>query len=190
MLTPLELAAAAARPEGAFVWSDFEWLRAIWPGRIVAKGVLTGEDGQRAADAGLDGVIVSNHGGRTLDGLEPTLRVLPEVVAAVPQGMTVLLDSGVRRGTDVIKALSLGADAVLIGRTYMLALSCGEAGVSRMLSLLENDLKSSLATLGCATPAELGPAFVRTPGEWLWHKGMAVPGEMRHQSEILRHGGG
>jgi isopentenyl diphosphate isomerase/L-lactate dehydrogenase-like FMN-dependent dehydrogenase len=165
-MSPLELAAAAARADGAFRWPDFKWLREIWSGPILAKGILTADDARRAVDCGIEGLIVSNHGGRTLDGLEATLRALPEVVAAVPSQFTVLLDSGVRRGPDVIKALCLGARAVLIGRPYMLALSCGEPGIARMLSLLETDLRHSLATLGCGSLAELSRELVRTPADW------------------------
>jgi isopentenyl diphosphate isomerase/L-lactate dehydrogenase-like FMN-dependent dehydrogenase len=166
MMTPLELTAAAAKPDGSFRWADFQWLREAWPGAIVAKGILTADDARRAVDCGAQGLIVSNHGGRTVDGLEPTLRALPEVVAAVPNRVAVFLDGGVRRGPDVIKALCLGARAVLIGRAHLLALSCGEAGISRMLSLLETDLRNSMATLGCSAVTELNGDFVRVPAGW------------------------
>ena len=163
---PADMAAGAAHPDGNFCWADCKWLRDAWPGNIIAKGILTVADARRAVDCGFEGLIVSNHGGRTLDGVEASLRALPEVIAAVPSETAVLLDSGVRRGTDVLKALCLGARAVLIGRPYMFALSYGEAGVSRLLSLLEADVRQSLATLGCASLTELNREFVRTPADW------------------------
>ena len=166
---------ASVQPDSAFRWADFEWLRQVWPGNIVVKGILTGDDARRAVDCGAKGLIVSNHGGKTIDGLEATLRVLPEVVAAVPGDVAVLMDGGVRRAPDVIKALCLGARAVLIGRPYMFALSYGEAGVSRMLELLEDDLHKSLKTLGCASVAQLGREFVRVPAEWRTDASSAIP---------------
>jgi isopentenyl diphosphate isomerase/L-lactate dehydrogenase-like FMN-dependent dehydrogenase len=165
-MRPLDVAAASKRPDSTFRWSDFRWLRDAWRGNIVVKGILTASDARHAIDCGVEGLVVSNHGGRTLDGIEASLRALPEVVAAVPSSVTVLLDSGVRRGTDVIKALCLGARAVLIGRPYMFALSCGEAGVARMLALLEDDLRQSQAALGCASAAELTRDLVRVPADW------------------------
>lgn len=161
-----DLTVASARPDSQFHWRDFHWLRDLWPGNIVAKGVLTAGDARRAVDSGVNGIIVSNHGGRTMDGLEASLRALPEVAAAVPTQIAVLLDGGIRRAPDVLKALCLGARAVLIGRPYMFALSHGEAGVARMLELLETDLRLSLATLGCASPSELHRDLVRVPAEW------------------------
>ena len=157
---------ASVQPDSSFRWADFKWLRAAWPGVIVAKGILTADDARRAVDCGVKGLIVSNHGGKTIDGLEASLRVLPEVVSAVTGDIAVLMDGGVRRGADVIKALCLGARAVLIGRPYMFALSCGEPGVTRMLELLEDDLHKSLKTLGCGSVAELSDEFVRAPVGW------------------------
>lgn len=166
-MEPADIAAAAARPDAQFHWDDFGWIRALWPGPVLAKGVLTAQDASRALSCGVDGIIVSNHGGRTLDGLEPTLRALPEVVAAVPSSVPVLLDSGIRRGSDVIKALCLGAKAVLIGRPYMFALSGGEPAVARLLALFDSEMSQCLAALGCASPGGLGPQFVRAPAEWM-----------------------
>lgn len=161
-----ELGASARQPGSYFTWADIEALRASWAGKLVVKGVLTGADARRADDCGADGIVVSNHGGRTVDGIEASLRALPEVAAAAPKGMTILLDSGVRRGNDVIRALCLGAHAVMIGRPYMFALSHGEAGVVRLLELIEDDLHRTLAGLGCGSAAELGPQFVRLPQGW------------------------
>src|ERR1700722_6175241 len=112
-------------------WSELAWLREMWPGRLVVKGILTASDACRAADAGADGVIVSNHGGRQLDGVQAALRALPGVVAGSPANLEVLLDGGVRRGVDVLKALALGARAVLIGRPYWWGLAVnGRNGVA------------------------------------------------------------
>jgi isopentenyl diphosphate isomerase/L-lactate dehydrogenase-like FMN-dependent dehydrogenase len=161
-----DIAEAASRADAHFRWSDFKWLREVWPGAIVAKGVLTCTDAGRAIAAGADGIIVSNHGGRTLDGLEASLRALVEIVPAVPADFPVLMDGGIRRATDVIKAICLGARAVLIGRPYMFALSDGEAGVRRLCALMDQDLRQSLAALGCSRLEELDRTFVRTPSEW------------------------
>src|SRR5262249_55713538 len=119
--------------ESAVTWNDLDWIREEWKGPIVAKGVHTAEDACRAADRGVDGIVVSNHGGRQLDGVAATIRVLPEVLAAVGDRIEVLLDGGIRRGSDIVKALSLGAKAVLIGRAYVYGLSAaGREGVTRI----------------------------------------------------------
>ena len=122
-------------------WDDIEWIRANWEGPMVVKGVMGAEDARRAVDAGADGIVISNHGGRQLEGAPATIDVLPEIVAEVGGDTTILLDSGVRRANDVARAVALGADAVLIGRmsVYGLALG-GEAGVTRMLDLLHQEL--------------------------------------------------
>lgn len=136
----------------AKTWADLTWLREQWDGPLVLKGVLHPDDARRAADAGVDGIVVSNHGGRQIDGEIASLDALPEVVAAVGDQMTVLLDSGVRTGSDVIKALALGADAVLIGRPYVYGLGiAGEAGVTHVLRslLAEFDLSMALAGARC-----------------------------------------
>jgi L-lactate dehydrogenase (cytochrome) len=126
----------------AFNWGDMPWIRALWKGPIVVKGVLTAEDAQRALDHGAAAVVVSNHGGRQLDGAPATLRVLPEIVKAVHGKAEVLLDSGIRRGSDVVKALCLGARAVLCGRAYAYGLAAaGEAGVACALEILRADLE-------------------------------------------------
>src|SRR6478752_6349763 len=133
-------------------WEDFAWIRAAWGGPIVAKGVHTADDARRAIDAGAAAVVVSNHGGRQLDGVAPTLRVLPEVVAAVNGQAEVLFDSGIRRGSDVVKALALGARAVLIGRAYAYGLgAAGGAGVTRAIDILRADVVRTMKLLGCAS---------------------------------------
>lgn len=133
-------------------WDEVDWLRGIWPGKLVVKGVLTDVDALRAVDHGADGVIVSNHGGRQLDGSAATMHALPEVVAAVGASVEVLLDGGVRRGVDVIKAIALGAKAVMIGRPYWWGLSlAGRAGVTNVLEILRRELDIALALTGRPT---------------------------------------
>jgi len=156
-------AIGATAPPGArpVQWDDFDWIRAAWDGPLVIKGIMTADDARRAVDAGADAIVVSNHGGLTLDGVAPTLRALPDVVNAVSGQIEVLLDGGVRSGRDVAKAIALGARAVLVGRPYVMGLAVGgEAGVSRILELLREDVDRSLAFLGCGCPAELGPTHV------------------------------
>jgi isopentenyl diphosphate isomerase/L-lactate dehydrogenase-like FMN-dependent dehydrogenase len=151
----------------AFSWEDMRWIREIWPGPIIFKGVLTGEDARRAVDEGAAAVVVSNHGGRQLDGAPASLRALVEVVGAVAGRAEVLIDSGIRRGTDIIKAICLGARAVLVGRAYVYGLAAaGEAGVARALQILRADLERTLALLGCPSISGLDRSYVDLPAEW------------------------
>lgn len=130
-------------------WEDVEWLRSRWSGPLVVKGILTAEDARRAVDCGADAVVVSNHGGRQLDGVPATLAVLGEVRGAVGPDREVLLDGGVRRGSDVVRAVALGADAVLVGRPYLYGLAVGgEQGVRRVLELLREELARTMILLG------------------------------------------
>lgn len=156
-------------------WEDFAWVREAWSGHIMVKGVLTAEDALRAVDVGVDGIVVSNHGGRQLDGVHATLEVLPEVVDAVAGRAEVLLDGGIRTGTDVLKALSLGARAVLVGRPWMYALgAAGEAGVTRLLKNFRTELERDMQLMGCAKVKELGPDCVDAPPEWFArHRGVS-----------------
>jgi len=148
-------------------WADLGWIRETWKGPIVVKGVLTAEDARRAVDEGVQAVVVSNHGGRQLDGVSATLRALPEVVSAVGGRAEVLMDGGIRRGSDIVKALSLGARAVLVGRAYAYGLGAGGgAGVARAVEILRSDLARTLKLLGCASTAELGPSYVEVPTDW------------------------
>jgi (S)-mandelate dehydrogenase len=125
-------------------------LRSRWPHRLLAKGILTAQDAVLAVESGADGVIISNHGGRVVDGTRAPIEILPEVVDAVGERATVIVDSGFRRGTDIVKALALGAKAVLIGRATLYGTAAGgEAGAARVLSLLEQEIDRSLALLGC-----------------------------------------
>jgi L-lactate dehydrogenase (cytochrome) len=135
-----------------FTWSDIEWMKGEWPGSLLVKGVLTGSDAVAARNAGADAIIVSNHGGRALDGAPATMTVLPEVVAAVGPGTEVLLDGGVRRASDVAKALCLGARAVLIGRPFLYGLAfAGQPGVERIIEIFRVELVRTMKLMGCAT---------------------------------------
>jgi isopentenyl diphosphate isomerase/L-lactate dehydrogenase-like FMN-dependent dehydrogenase len=157
----------AALAEAAVTWADLRWIREIWRGPIVVKGVLTGDDARHAMDAGAAAISVSNHGGRQLDGVPASLRALPEVVEAVKGRIEVLMDGGIRRGSDIAKAICMGARAVLCGRAYAYGLAAaGEAGVDRAIEILRADLERTLRLLGCASVAELGPAYVNVPKEW------------------------
>jgi isopentenyl diphosphate isomerase/L-lactate dehydrogenase-like FMN-dependent dehydrogenase len=153
--------ARSALSRTAVTWQDLSWIRDVWRGPILIKGILTGDDARRAIDEGAAGVVVSNHGGRQLDGAPATLRVLPEVVAAVNGRAVVLMDGGIRRGGDVVKALCLGARAVLVGRAYAYGLgAAGEAGVTRALEILRADLERTLKLLGCPSIAALDRSYV------------------------------
>jgi isopentenyl diphosphate isomerase/L-lactate dehydrogenase-like FMN-dependent dehydrogenase len=140
-------------------------MRTRWTGPLVVKGILSGDDVRRAADRGADAVVVSNHGGRQLEGSPATVQVLPEVVDAVGDRVVVLMDGGVRRGGDVVKALALGAEAVLIGRPYLWALAAaGQAGIERVLGILANEMTRTLTLLGCPDLDTLDPSWLRAPG--------------------------
>ena len=146
----------------ALTWSDFEGLASDSGVPVLVKGVLTAEDAALAVEHGAAGVVVSNHGGRQLDCALATADALPEVVEAVAGRATVLVDGGIRRGSDAAIALALGADAVLVGRPALWGLAAdGEAGVARVLALLQAELELALALCGCASPTELGPEHVR-----------------------------
>jgi pre-mycofactocin synthase len=148
-------------------WEDIPWIRELWDGPLVIKGVLTAEDARRAVDVGADAIVVSNHGGNVLDGSVPTLPVLPEIVEAVGDEIEVLLDSGVRRGVDVVKALALGAKAVLLGRAYVYALlAAGEPGVRHMLELFRQQIDEALAFLGAESIADLDSSYLELPPSW------------------------
>jgi L-lactate dehydrogenase (cytochrome) len=158
---------ASALADSAVTWADLHWIRDQWRGPIVVKGVLTGEDARCAIDHGADAISVSNHGGRQLDGVQASLRALPGIVKAVDGQIEVLMDGGIRRGSDIVKALCLGARAVLGGRTYAYGLAAaGEAGVERVLEILHADLQRTLCLLGCGSIAELNRSFVNIPGPW------------------------
>jgi L-lactate dehydrogenase (cytochrome) len=166
-----------ALSESVVCWDDLRWLREVWGGPIVIKGVHTADDARRAVDAGANGLVVSNHGGRQLDGVAATLRVLPEVVDAVGDRIEVLMDSGIRRGSDVAKALCLGARAVLVGRAYAYGLGAGgEAGVTRAIEILRADLERTLKLLGCPSVRDLDTSYVDVPAHWCMAQRADRPG--------------
>ena len=137
-------------------WDDIAWVREHWPGRLVVKGVLDSEDARRAVDAGVDGIVVSNHGGRQLDSVLSTVRALPEVVDAVGDQVEVLVDGGVRNGLDVVKMIAIGARAVLVGRAWAWAVAArGEAGVRHMLEVMKADIDTALGLTGQTSIADL-----------------------------------
>jgi isopentenyl diphosphate isomerase/L-lactate dehydrogenase-like FMN-dependent dehydrogenase len=157
----------AALAAAAVTWADLRWIREHWKGPIVVKGVLTGDDGRRAVDEGAAAISVSNHGGRQLDCVPASVRALPEVVKAVKDQVEVLMDGGVRRGTDVVKAVCMGARAVLCGRAYAYGLAAaGEAGVTRAIEILRTDVERTLRLLGCASIAALDCSYLNVPTAW------------------------
>ena len=148
--------------DDTLTWHDLEWLHSICPLPLVIKGILTHEDALLAAEHGAAAIVVSNHGGRQLDGVPAALDVLPEVVEAVGERVEVLVDGGIRRGADVLKALALGARATLSGRAVLYGLAAGgEQGVAEVLELLRRELELGLKLLGCTSPAEVTAAHVR-----------------------------
>lgn len=160
---PMLLSEMAHQESRSPTWEDIVWVRENFDGPIIIKGLLTAEDCRKALDLGCDGVVVSNHGGRQLEGAPATIKVLPEIAAAVGDQMEILLDGGVRRGGDVLKALALGAKAVLIGRPYVWGLALGgQEGVSHMLELLRSEMKRSMQLMGCTSIYDLDPG-------WLMH---------------------
>jgi isopentenyl diphosphate isomerase/L-lactate dehydrogenase-like FMN-dependent dehydrogenase len=156
--TPLELLGAI---DPALAWSDLEELRKLSSLPLVLKGIQTAEDAELAVEHGVDAVVVSNHGGRQLDAVAPTAELLPEVVDAVAGRVEVYVDGGVRRGSDAVKALALGARAVLVGRPALWGLACdGEAGARRVLELLRDEVELALALCGCTSPEAVAPAHL------------------------------
>lgn len=140
----------------SIAWHDLEWIRDSWQGKLIIKGILDADDARNAVRLGADGIVVSNHGGRQLDGAIPTARALPRVVDAVGDDLTVLADSGVRSGVDVIRLLALGAKGVLLGRAYIYALAAaGEAGVAHLLRLFAEDMKVTMTLTGATSPSAI-----------------------------------
>jgi L-lactate dehydrogenase (cytochrome) len=168
---PMELVdVGAALASATVTWEDLRWIREVWSGPIIVKGLLTGDDARHAVDEGAAAVVVSNHGGRQLDSVSPTIRALPEVVAAASGQIEVLMDGGVRRGSDIVKALCLGARAVLVGRAYAFGLgAAGPAGVARALEILKSDVERTLRLLGCPSVAALDQSYVDVPTTWPVH---------------------
>ena len=146
-------------------WRDLEWFRSIWDGPLVLKGIQSVADARLAAEAGVAAIAVSNHGGRQLDGAPASFDLLPEIVEAVGDRVEVICDGGVRRGSDIVKALAVGADAVMAGRLYLYALGAvGEPGVDHVLSLMRSGMERTMALVGAATVGALGPELVDLGG--------------------------
>jgi L-lactate dehydrogenase (cytochrome) len=165
--------APAARGEGApmgvspFSWADVAAIRELWKGPMLVKGIVTADDAKLAVGAGADGLVVSNHGGRQLEDAPATLPAVPSVVAAVGPSVPVLVDGGIRRGADVVKALALGAAGVMIGRAYLYGLAAaGQAGVERVLGILRADMTRTMTLLGCPSVADLDGTWVTPPAGW------------------------
>ena len=165
----------AALAKSTVTWQDMRWIREAWSGPIVIKGVLTGDDARRAIDEGAAAISVSNHGGRQLDCVQASIQALPEVVAAVNGQIEVWMDGGVRRGTDVVKALCLGAQAVLIGRAYAYGLAAGgPAGVRKAIEILRTEIERTLKLLGCPSISALDRSYINAAA--------ARPGDRRLES--------
>jgi L-lactate dehydrogenase (cytochrome) len=154
----------ASQFDPSITWKEIAWLRQRWPGKLVVKGILDAEDARLAAEHGVDGLVVSNHGGRQLDSAPSSISVLPEVVEAVAGRCEVLFDGGVQTGQDVLKALALGARACLIGKTFLYALAAGgEAGVLKALEILRKELEVSMALSGCTDVRGVDRRVLRSP---------------------------
>ena len=165
---PMQLVdVSAALADAAVCWDDLKWIRNVWNGPIIVKGILTGDDARRAVDEGAAAIVVSNHGGRQLDSVYPTIRALPEIVAAVNGRTEVLMDGGIRRGGDIVKAICLGARAVLIGRAYAYGMAAaGYPGVVRALEILRADVDRTLRLLGCPSISALDASYIDAPQHW------------------------
>ena len=142
-------------------WKDLEWIREFWDGPMVIKGILDPDDARDARSFGADGIIVSNHGGRQLDGVPSTCRALPAIADAVKGDMKILVDSGIRTGLDVLRMVALGADCTMIGRAYIYALAAdGEAGVTNLLKLIESEMRVAMVLTGARTIADISPELL------------------------------
>jgi L-lactate dehydrogenase (cytochrome) len=147
--------------DATVTWKDIEWLRSIWDGKLIIKGVLNPGDAVWAIDVGADGVIVSNHGGRQLDGVYSTIKILPRIVEAVGGRGDVIVDGGVRSGQDIVKALALGAKAAMIGRPWIWALAArGETGLTNLLHTFHNDMKTTMALTAATELADIDPSIL------------------------------
>src|SRR5262245_28449458 len=170
----------ALRLNDSLTWDDVRALRELWPGKLMLKGVLHPQDAATAARHGVDAVIVSNHGGRTVDGAIAPIEVLPDIVEAAGGRMTVIVDSGFRRGSDVIKALAVGAKAVLIGRSTLYGVAAdGAPGAARALAIFRDEIERVLALLGCRTIAELNREYVALPEGMRESKAASRTAELR-----------
>ncbi len=156
-----------ALEQSVVTWEDLKWIRDAWGGKIIVKGIHIGDDAKRAVELGADAIVISNHGARQLDSVAPTIRVLPEILAAVDGKIDVLLDGGIRRGSDVVKALCLGAKGVLIGRAYAYGLAAaGGKGVARAIEILQSDIVRTMKLLGCGSISDLNKSYIQIPESW------------------------
>jgi L-lactate dehydrogenase (cytochrome) len=147
--------------DSSITWDDVAWVRKHWNGTLVIKGILEPDDARTAISSGVDGIVVSNHGGRQLDGVSSTARALPSIVESVGSKLPVLVDGGVRSGLDVVRMLALGADFVLIGRAWAYALaSKGQAGVAHVLKLIEAEMRVAMALTGCTDVRAMGADLI------------------------------
>ncbi|WP_250475916.1 alpha-hydroxy acid oxidase [Caballeronia sp. GAFFF1] len=171
--------ALAKELDPSLSWNDIRWLRDRWPGRLIIKGLIHPEDAARAVSVGADGIVLSNHGGRQLDGSVAALEVLPEVVAEVNGRLAVMLDGGFRRGSDIVKAMALGADAVLLGRATTWGLAAGgRAGVDRAIEILKTEVDRVIGLLGCKSMDELDTRYLQ------WTRRNAEPMQARAPQPI------
>lgn len=161
----------------AILWKDLEWIRAGWDGPLIIKGILDPEDARAAAALGANGIVVSNHGGRQLDGVPSSTRALPGIVDAVGARLTVLADSGVRSGLDIVRMLALGAQGVLLGRAWLFALAAaGEAGVTKLLDLIAREMRIAMTLTGCRRISDVTRSCLASPDkadpiDWRNHSG-------------------
>ena len=170
--------AALRMKSDAFDWDDLRKLRGMWPRPLIVKGIVHPDDARRAADYGADGVVVSNHGGMVSDGSMATIDALPDIVDAVGDRMTVIFDSGVRRGVEIVKALALGADAVMIGRATLYGVSAaGEAGSTRAIEIFSEEIRRVMGILGCRSIVELNRGYLVMPPEYATRAGTAAAAE-------------
>jgi isopentenyl diphosphate isomerase/L-lactate dehydrogenase-like FMN-dependent dehydrogenase len=163
--------AAKALQADRLSWDDVRKLRDIWPGKLVIKGIMREADAKKAVDYGVDGIVISNHGGRSMDSAPSPLEVLPGIAKAVGDQTTVIVDSGIRRGSDIVKCLALGAQAVMAGRAMLYGVGAGgQAGVSKAIAILHQELRRTMAYVGCSRVEDitaevlwLGPERLPTP---------------------------
>lgn len=149
--------------DASVTWKDIEWLRGIWPGKLIVKGILNSEDALEAVQVGADGIVISNHGGRQLDCVDATIDILPEIKAAVGDATAVLLDGGIRSGQDIFKAYALGADFTLVGRPWVYALAAGgKQSITELLTTFKSEIEISMALTGITQSHEINPSVLRT----------------------------
>jgi isopentenyl diphosphate isomerase/L-lactate dehydrogenase-like FMN-dependent dehydrogenase len=172
----------------ALDWKDFDWLRGIWPKKLLVKGIMTVEDAKIAAQRGADGIFVSNHGGRQLDGAPAPIEVLPAIAAAVGRRLAIMVDSGFRRGSDIVKALALVADMVFVGRATLYgAAAGGEEGILHALNLLRAEVDRVMALLGVSSIDRLGPEYLHFDSESRLHESGVAHDESRSRATTTSH---